>query len=211
MLDDLSRRLRQRLVLPLPGAEAHYKMVNPERRFNANRYKIPEDARKSAVLILFYENEGKICFPLIIRPEYDGVHSGQIALPGGGFEEHDETFQNTALREAQEEIGIFKNDVTILGSLSPLYIPPSNFLVHPFVGMLSYHPHFVPDETEVAGILETDLELIMDERMVSEKIIKLSNGMEVQMPYFNINNQTVWGATAMILSEVKSVLFEIGF
>ncbi|MBP6531756.1 MAG: CoA pyrophosphatase [Bacteroidia bacterium] len=211
MLSDLSRQLRQRLVLPLPGAEAHYKMANVERRVNSSRYKIPDDARKGAVLILFYENEGKICFPLIVRPEYDGVHSGQIALPGGGFEADDETLQNTALREAQEEIGIFKNDVTIIGSLSALYIPPSNFLVHPFVGILTYQPHFVPDETEVAGIIETDLESVMDERLVSEKIIKLSNGMEINTPFFNIQNQTVWGATAMILSEMKSLLYEIGY
>ena len=211
MLSELSKQLRQRLILPLPGAEAHYKMANPERRLNISRYKVPENARKGAVLILLYESEGKICFPLIIRPEYEGVHSGQVALPGGGFEPDDESLQNTALREAQEEIGIFKNDVTILGSLSSLYIPPSNFLVHPFIGMLTYKPHFVPDETEVAGIIETDLETVMDERRISEKVIRLSNGTEIQTPYFNVDNQTVWGATAMILSEVKSVLFEIGF
>ncbi len=211
MLSDLSRQLRQRLVLPLPGAEAHYKMANVERRVNSSRFKIPDDARKGAVLILLYEDEGKIYFPLIVRPEYDGVHSGQIAFPGGGFEESDETLQHTALREAQEEIGIFKNDVTIIGSLSSLYIPPSNFLVHPFVGTLSYKPHFVPDETEVAGIIETDLESVMDESLVSEKIIKLSTGMEINTPFFNFENQTVWGATAMILSEVKSLLYEIGY
>lgn len=211
MLADLSRLLRQRLVLPLPGAEAHYKMANVERRVNSSRYKIPDDARKGAVLILLYEDEGRVLFPLILRPEYEGVHSGQIALPGGGFEESDETLQFTALREAQEEIGIFKNDVTILGSLSSLYIPPSNFLVHPFVGMISYKPHFVPDETEVAGIIETDLESVMDESLVSEKVVKLNNGIEINTPFFNIQNQTVWGATAMILSEVKSLLYEIGY
>ena len=211
MLDDLSRQLRQRLVLPLPGTEAQYKMANAERRVNSSRIKIPDNHRKGAVLILLYEDENKICFPLIIRPEYDGVHSGQVALPGGGFDPEDETLQNTALREAQEEIGIFKNDVVILGALSPLYIPPSNFLVHPFIGMLSYRPHFVPDETEVAGIIETDLESVMDETLVGEKIIKLSNGMEITTPFFDIQKQTVWGATAMILSEVKSVLYEIGY
>jgi len=92
-----------------------------------------------------------------------------------------------------------------------LYIPPSNFLVHPFIGILTYKPHFVPDETEVAGIIETDLESVMDERLVSEKIIKLSNGMEINTPFFNIQSQTVWGATAMILSEMKSLLYEIGY
>ncbi len=211
MIEDLSRQLRQRLVLPLPGTEAHYKMANAERRVHSSRIKIPDNHRKGAVLILLYEDENRICFPLIIRPEYDGVHSGQVALPGGGFDPEDETLQNTALREAQEEIGIFKNDVIILGALSPLYIPPSNFLVHPFIGMLSYRPHFVPDETEVAAIIETDLESVMDETLVGEKIIKLSNGMEINTPFFDIQKQTVWGATAMILSEVKSLLYEIGY
>ena len=211
MLEELSRQLRQRLVLPLPGTDAQYKMANAERRVNSSRIKIPDNHRKGAVLILLYENENKICFPLILRPEYDGVHSGQIALPGGSFEMEDENLQNTALRETQEEIGIFKNDILVLGSLSSLYIPPSNFLVHPYIGMLKYRPHFVPDDTEVAGIIETDLESIMDEKLVGEKVIKLSNGMEIHTPFYGIQNQTVWGATAMILSEMKSLLYEIGF
>ena len=211
MLSKIGKSLRQRLSLPLPGPEAQYKMANAERRVNSSRIKIPDNHRKGAVLILLYENENKICFPLILRPEYDGVHSGQIALPGGSFEMEDENLQNTALRETQEEIGIFKNDILVLGSLSSLYIPPSNFLVHPYIGMLKYRPHFVPDETEVAGIIETDLESIMDEKLVGEKVIKLSNGMEIHTPFYGIQNQTVWGATAMILSEMKSLLYEIGF
>lgn len=211
MLNDLARQLKQRLMLPLPGSEAQYKMANPERRLNLGKYKIPDDARKSAVIILLYENEDDICFPLIIRQEYEGVHSGQVSFPGGSFDKNDESFQQTALREAQEEIGIFKNDVQILGSLSPLYIPPSNFLVHPFIGTLTYQPHLIPDEKEVAEIIQVNLEHLMDETRIKEKTIKLSNGMEIQTPYFNFHNKTVWGATAMILSEFKSLLFEIGF
>lgn len=211
MLNDLTKQLRQRLALPLPGQEAQYKMANAERRINSARFKIPENARKGGVLILLYENDNKIKFPLILRAEYDGVHSAQISFPGGGFDQEDENIQNTALRETQEEIGIFKNDVQVLGALSSLYIPPSNFLVHPFIGSLSYHPHLIAYEKEVAQIIEVDLETFLDESVVHEKTIKLSNGMEIQTPYFNIQKQTVWGATAMILSELKAVLYEIGY
>lgn len=211
MLSELSRQLKQRLVLPLPGQEAQYRMANAERKINVGRFKIPDTARKSAVLILLYESDGTIFFPLIVRPEYEGVHSGQVALPGGSFEETDETLQHTALRESQEEIGIFKNDVQILGQLSSLYIPPSNFIVQPYVGVLTYQPFFKADENEVAQILQIDLEKLLDETHVKEKTIKMSNGMEIHTPYFHFQNQTVWGATAMILSELKSVLFEIGF
>ncbi len=211
MLNELGKSLRQRLSLPLPGEEAQYKMANAERRINLARYKIPGNPRESAVLILLYEKDNSVKFPLIVRPVYDGVHSGQVALPGGSFDAEDKNLQTTALREAEEETGLHRKNIQVLGKLSNLYIPPSNFLVTPFIGIHTGNPVFVPDSVEVARIVELDLEKIMDEKLIREKKMNLASGVSVLTPYFDFDGLTVWGATAMILSEFKSVLYETGF
>lgn len=210
MLEIFSKSLKHRLALPLPGREAQLKMAHAERRLNLSRYKIPQDARWGSVLILLYEDDGTIKFPLILRADYDGVHSGQIALPGGKYESPDLDLQATALRESQEEIGVRQSDVSIIGKLTELYIPPSNFLVHPYIGTISYKPMFIPDTSEVARIIELDLDTLMDENNLGDKEIKLSSGLTIRTPVFHFQEETVWGATAMMLSEFKSVLFEMG-
>jgi 8-oxo-dGTP pyrophosphatase MutT (NUDIX family) len=144
MLDVLGKKLCHRLSLPLPGREAQLQMAHAERRQSMLHIKVPDDARKGAVLILFFEEDNKIKLPLILRTEYKGVHSGQVALPGGKFEDVDSVLENTALREAEEEIGIFRHDVDIIGRLTEVYIPPAIFLyslssesAKPF--LLSFH------------------------------------------------------------------------
>ncbi len=211
MLAEISKTLRQRLSLPLPGSEAHNKMANAERRINNARFKIPDHPRKSAVLIMLYETDNIIRFPLIVRPVYDGIHSGQVSLPGGGIEQGDDGLFATAVRETEEETGIFKNNVEIVGKLSELYIPPSNFLVSPFVGIHTSKPLFIPHTREVARIVEIKLEKIMDEKIIGEKNMRISSGVNVLTPYFDLDGLIVWGATAMILNELKSVLYETGF
>jgi 8-oxo-dGTP pyrophosphatase MutT (NUDIX family) len=211
MLNELSRTLKQRLSLPLPGEEAQFKMANAERRMNLARFKIPDNTRRSAVLILLYEKENLIMFPLIVRPVYAGVHSGQVALPGGSFDPADIELQTTALRETEEETGIKRSDIRILGKLTNLYIPPSNFLVTPFVGVHTGKPIFIPDSIEVARIVEMEVEKIMDEKFIGEKKMNLASGVSVLTPYYDLDGLTVWGATAMILSEFKSILYETGF
>jgi len=151
---------------------------------------------------------------LILRTSDHGVHSGQVSFPGGKKEESDRSLEDTALRETEEEIGIKKNDVKVIGHLSELYIPTSGFLVQPFVGYLNKKPLFHPDKNEVQKLIEVPLFLIMDDGIVKETTILKSKTRnqksEIRIPYFDIHGEVVWGATAMILSELKEILVGVG-
>lgn len=204
-LEEFSKKLKYRLSLPLPGIQAQLKMAHLERRINYSHLKIPDYARMGAVLILLFEEEGSLKTCLIERTQYDGVHSGQIAFPGGK-KEPDESLEETAVREAEEEIGVRQTDITLLGRLTELYIPPSNFLVHPFVGIIPYKPSFLLQPEEVAGLYEIKIDDLSDERLRGEKKITLGSGITVQTPFFGFQGKTVWGATAMIISEFLEVL-----
>ena len=173
------------------------------RRFSE---KIPANHRKSGVLLLFYPESGKGFFPLIKRPVYPGVHSGQVALPGGKLEPTDPDVIFTALREAEEEIGIDAGKVEVLGRLSDLYIPTSNFLVSPVIGFLSETPSFIPEQKEVARVIKTELRTIFQPQIKQRTFLELGGGMRLDTPYFAIDGEIVWGATAMILSELLHLL-----
>lgn len=161
--------------------------------------------QKSAVLVLFYPHEDEIYLPLILRPAYDGVHSGQMAFPGGRYEKTDEDLIRTAKREAQEEIGLRLTDVEIVGVLSELYIPPSNFYVLPVVGCLPYRPDFFPDPREVEKVIEVSLREIQDKSIIgiSEMIVR---DTPIQAPHYLIRSHQVWGATAMMISELLTLM-----
>lgn len=198
--------LGQGMKLPLPGKDAHLLMSpNPVdwRRFDPI---LPADYRKGAVLILFYPENEKAFFPLIKRPEYPGIHSGQIALPGGKIEPDDADVIQTALREASEEVGIYPENVRIIGRMSDLFIPASNFLVSPILGFSDSRPDFVPEVREVSRIIPTALrELFLPEKR-KRKILEINNEFKLDTPYFEVDEEMVWGATAMILSELIQLL-----
>lgn len=198
-----TEHLQQRLQNPLPGEAAHQKMAS------AARYRLGikpnERTRRSAVLICFYPFQNSIYLPLILRPQYDGVHAGQMAFPGGRMERFDENLTRTALREAQEEVGIRVSDVKVLGLLTELFIPPSNFFVQPVVGILPYRPDFYPDPREVEAIVEVDLDTLLDETIVGDSQIEV-RGILVDAPFYQIQGHRVWGATAMMISELLMVL-----
>ena len=198
-----TENLRQRLQKPLPGEAAHQKMAS------AARYRLGikpnERTRRSAVLICFYPFQNSIYLPLILRPQYDGVHAGQMAFPGGRMERFDENLTRTALRESQEEVGIRVSDVKVLGLLTELFIPPSNFYVQPVVGVLPYRPDFYPDPREVEAIVEVDLETLLDETIVGDSQIEV-RGVLVDAPFYQIQGLRVWGATAMMISELLMLL-----
>ncbi|MCX6265850.1 MAG: CoA pyrophosphatase [Bacteroidetes bacterium] len=175
----------------------------------AKFYSREEFAKQSSVLILLYPLDGTIGFVLMLRPEYRGVHSGQISLPGGKYEDTDESLIYTALRESQEEVGIDPAQVQIIGQLTEMYIPPSNFLVTPVIGYQSSQPHFKADPKEVAKIIEIKLDDLMDKGNMQMKKMKLSVGFSLEVPSYFIDGNIIWGATAMILSELREIVIDI--
>ncbi|MFH1161490.1 MAG: CoA pyrophosphatase [bacterium] len=166
----------------------------------------PVNPTYSSVLILLYPFEGDIFTVFMKRPDYGGVHSGQISLPGGKYEPADGDLKTTALRESQEEIGIFPKDVRIIGKLTDLYIPPSRYLVTPYVGWAPQRPAFVRDPKEVDEIIEIRINVLFKDETISVRKIKLPLGMHIKAPAFVVNKQVIWGATAMILSEFWDVI-----
>jgi len=155
--------------------------------------------RESAVLLLLYPRDGQTYLVLTLRRHDLNAHAGQVSLPGGRLEPGEKP-PEAALREAHEEVGIHPSRVTLLGSLAPLYIPPSDFRVHPFVGWHEQPAVFTPQPDEVAELLEVPLLSLLDASTRREEIWN-RRGLELQVPYFSIGRHKVWGATAMILSE----------
>lgn len=195
--------ISQNLKNPLPGESAH-RIMQATSALRLN-FKPNNRTRKSAVLILFYPHQDEIYFPVILRPAYDGVHSGQIAFPGGRYELSDENLIRTALREAQEEIGLRLTDVKILGSLTELFIPPSNFYVLPVIATMPYRPDFYPDAREVEDIFEIKLDEISSSKIVGHSDIQV-RGESVHAPHYEVQGYKIWGATAMMISELLTVI-----
>ncbi|MFW6226501.1 MAG: NUDIX hydrolase [Bacteroidota bacterium] len=159
-------------------------------------------AVKSSIMILFFEKSGDYYIPFIKRPLYDGVHSGQIAFPGGRWESTDKSMYHTALRETREEIGIKPEKVRFAGKLTDLYIPPSNYIVSPFVGIYHSTDTFIADPSEVAEIIEIPFSFFLQPDVRQEAQLTLRDGRKITTPAFRFNNEIIWGATAMIMNEL---------
>lgn len=211
MFEEFKEKLRIELSNDLPGESAH-SMMTPTVR--DDKLTIPTNQpppTKSAVLILFYQDDnGHIKFPLIQRPAYNGAHSAQVSFPGGKSEKADRNLEHTALREAEEEIGINPGRVEVIGNLSDLFIWVSNFVVTPVIGFIDQKPEFKKDDLEVDSIIETDLYDIMKAEKRKEGTILARGKYKIQTPYFDIDNRVVWGATAMMLSELSMVIGKTG-
>jgi 8-oxo-dGTP pyrophosphatase MutT (NUDIX family) len=196
--------LREELSKELPGPDAQFRMAPGVRL--PGRSKAP--AQKAGVLILLYPEEHSIYTVFIRRTKYPGIHGGQISLPGGKMEKGDSDIAVTALREAEEEIGISRNDIEILGYLSQLFIPVSNMLVYPVIGYIPQKPVFKPHLNEVDKIIETPVKEFLQPGVVQNKIEKIQFRKTV-VPFYNLNGNHIWGATAMIISEFTELLQRI--
>ena len=203
-------KLRKQLQQSLPGQKVQAKMsplLDEDERFVQ---RTRPGVRKGSVLILLYPDQNGLFVPLMVRPVYNGHHSGQISLPGGKQEPEDPDRIFTALRESHEELGIDPEKVQVLGTLTELYIPPSNFQVLPVVGWTPQKPDFVPDPVEVAAIVEVPLEQLLNNKNIKQTKRLLSTGFSFETPCYFVEEQEVWGATAMILSEFLEVVRRAG-
>jgi 8-oxo-dGTP pyrophosphatase MutT (NUDIX family) len=206
MYEQFIGSLSNRLKKTLPGEEKQALMAPASRRKIADIPSENYNPRKSAVLILLFPLNNSMKTVLIQRPEYKGVHSGQVAFPGGKYEDGDKDLMATALRETAEEIGVKEDELKILGNLTELYISPSNFLVTPYIGFLNKVPSFHPDPLEVQKIIVVDLDLLNDISIQGIKTIEHSNGYKIKTPCYEVEGLIVWGATAMIISELNAVV-----
>ena len=186
----------------LPGMEAQIRMAPTNRRDDIRKMGEGHKPLKSGVLLLLYPlDDGEAGVVFIRRPQYNGVHSGQISFPGGRYEPGDPDLRHTALREAQEEIGIDPEQVEVIGRLTDLYIPPSNHKVSPWVGVMHHRPVFKPDPFEVESILEVALTNFLSEENLQNIPIKLADGSRLSTPCYHIEGNVIWGATAMMMAE----------
>jgi 8-oxo-dGTP pyrophosphatase MutT (NUDIX family) len=207
----LATRLREALRHPLPGLDAQLRLA-PSPRAGWDPHAVPAGLRAAAGLVLIYPLEDVPHVLLTVRGGSLRHHTGQVSLPGGAVDAG-ETIEAAAVREAQEEVGVDATTVQVVGSLTPLHIPVSGFLLHPVVGVVHARPSFFPAEWEVARLLEVPLSLFAEpETLRREERTFQRNGVAtvVEVPYFEIDGEKVWGATAMVLGEFLAVSARAG-
>ncbi|MFP3860024.1 MAG: NUDIX hydrolase [Bacteroidales bacterium] len=190
-------KLKESLNQFLPGERAQSKMAPLHR----HPKKITHHTKKAGVLLLLYPKDTEVYTVFIKRQVYEGVHSGQISLPGGKMEKTDNTIIDTALRETREEIGINPKHIKIIGKLTELFIPVSDYIVQPVIGTLHYEPEYSPDPREVDDIFSVPLKKLTDPVCVSTNQTFTENNKKYTAPFYKVDNLQIWGATAMILSE----------
>ncbi len=198
LIPDTMRRLAAVLRHHLPGPDIRQAMA-PSQRRNAPMAD-DREIRTAGVLMLLYQERNEWHMPLIVRPRYDGPHSGQIALPGGRSEPDDASLWHTATRESEEEVGIARKLVRRIGSLAPIFIPNSRYEVTPYIGWVSGVVEFRPEASEVAEVLHLPLDLLLDPQFTRRDVWNMQ-GRDVKVPYYQFGSHQIWGATAMMLSE----------
>ena len=202
-------RIKQLEKLELGGLASQFKLVPQIRLHYSDEMIRKNNPKKAAVLALFYpDTNHQTRFILTQRAQYNGTHSSQISFPGGKQDPNDDTLKQTALRETYEEIGISRNTIEIVKELSNTYIPPSNFMVTPFIGVTHKTPHFKPNY-EVDSILEICVDDLLNDLNISTVKMTTSYMEAIDVPCFKFNSEIVWGATAMMLSEIKDLLHGI--
>lgn len=192
--------------LDLPAEKAH--LIQKPFKEGSRNEALKKDLtpRLSGVAAIVADIDHKAQLVLIERQSYKGVHSGQIGFPGGKKEDFDLDLESTARRETYEEIGVLKTDLDLIMPISDIYIPPSRFLVSPFLYTLEKPPVFVPEPREVKTILTFSLQRLLNEDSIKIGSVPLANGIKIKTPYFELDNHMIWGATAMMMSEIKSLI-----
>ncbi len=194
--------------IPLPAEASQFKMSPPFRIELLKKQKeAMKNPKKAGVLALFYPDENhETKLVLILRKTYNGVHSAQVGFPGGKLEAQDQSLEDAAVRETYEEIGVPVKHIEVLRELTEVYIPPSNFYVKPFLGISKSTPQFIKQEDEVEALIEVSLKHFFDDENIVMKLVSTTYKVDVEVPAFKLNGHVVWGATAMMLSEIKDLL-----
>lgn len=202
--------LKNRLSSDLPADAAHEPLRAIPIYEQNLKFKYDTPPKPGAVLLLLCGTTDELWFPLIKRTETGGVHSGQISFPGGRSEAGEDSVQ-TALREAEEEIGIDRTNIEVIGQLSQFHVIPSHYLVDPVIGiwMGSAEPSFKPDSREVAEIFKAPVHDLLEEEAIRYAEITV-RGHRINAPHFILNGEMVWGATAMMLNEFRVLLRSAG-
>ena len=194
----------------LPGESAHTEIMPVNRPYSSDVKKFATSYRHSAVAIILYESNNELSSLLIQRPEYNGTHSKQIAFPGGKMDDTDPSLEFTARRECMEEIGIPIEFPKLIGSLTEIYIPVSKFVVKPYVFHVENLPNLIPDQREVETIIPFQLRDLLREDLLKSTSMRLGNGItQKNVPYYDIKNHVVWGATGMMLAEFRAILRQV--
>ncbi len=204
-MQSFSALLKNELEKDLPGTEVQWQMASSDRMIR-NFPRIPgKDARVAAVLILLYPENGSVHTVFIQRPDYNGVHGGQISFPGGKQEPSDENIVQTAIREANEEIGVDPAIISVIGTLTPLFIPVSNIIVTPVVAWTKEKPVFRHEVKEVVFMFDADITKFMEPSIIKTKPLEIRGEM-IDVKYFDYEGNMIWGATAMILLELLTII-----
>jgi 8-oxo-dGTP pyrophosphatase MutT (NUDIX family) len=206
MDERLLERLAARLAEPLPGPAAGSRYV-PEPPLAQHYDRPPPLARPAAVLVLLYPHVDGWCLPLTLRPPDLPDHAGQVSLPGGAIEPG-ESARDAALRELDEELGPIRQEIRLLGRLSPIYVSVSNFTVEPWVGFTEPRPELVPNPAEVEELLEVPLAHLLDEANFGSHRREYQ-GRPCSAPHFLWQSHRIWGATCTILGELVMILQEL--
>jgi 8-oxo-dGTP pyrophosphatase MutT (NUDIX family) len=204
-MEKFAESLNSEIQKALPGTKVQWQMASSDRMIN-NYPGLPgKETRIAAVLILLYPYQGSIYTVFMQRPVYDGIHSGQISFPGGKVEPNDENIIHTALREANEETGVVPEKISVINTLTPLFIPVSNILVTPVVGWTNEKPFFKHQSEEVDFLIEADLKRFQYPDIIKTKPLSI-RGKMIDVKYFDYDGHVIWGATAMILNELLTII-----
>jgi 8-oxo-dGTP pyrophosphatase MutT (NUDIX family) len=203
-MEKMLQFLEKALQEPMPGLDAQIEMMPLPRPGHKLYSEVEDICVKAGVLILLYPWKGQLHIVFTRRTDRVDFHQAQISFPGGRQEE-DESFKEAALREAHEEVNIFPDSVRILGELTPLYVPPSNYCIYPVVAVTDERPDFQPSELEVAEVIEVPLDHLLDPENIQREMWQYK-GEDLEVPFYSFKGDNIWGATAMILAELLKLL-----
>jgi 8-oxo-dGTP pyrophosphatase MutT (NUDIX family) len=202
--------LRKELLKDLPGTDVQWEMASSDRMIRNFPGTPGKDATAASVLILLYPLSGSVYTVFMQRPNYNGVHGGQISFPGGKHEPSDKDSIRTALREAEEETGVDPASISIIGTLTPLFIPVSNIIVTPVVAWADKKPVFIHQEEEVVFLFDAEISRFYDPSIIKTKLMQIGTDM-INVKYFDYEGNMIWGATSMMLHELLVILKRGGF